>query len=836
MHSDKLEIIKLENDKTLAMQRAAEILRKYLDSTIDNDESWLVHTLRGMCKNPEPTKKMHSFSFENTIDAAKWNQKVLESYKNDFSLALKHQKDTVMAPGSEFRAINKLKSLWQYRENWSTIAETMTIGAVYPLKNPPDEEHRMKNLLAMIERGNHKSSGKPKLKEALLKRTAKDVRKGYHFTIPIPYLTKLKNAGVIPIGVADQYSINEKGERIPKPRPTHDASFPTPSGYSVNHDHDLDLLTKCFYGQCLRRLIHAIHRARLSFPTHIIYLVKYDLEAAYRRIHVYAPHAVTTITIIKKMAYVLTRLPFGTACGPSRYSDVSEAIFDSANDLLEDSTWEPTKFSPPIANKFDDPETLPKNIPFTVAKDLEVEIPLRETACDGYIDDSITLAVHRNDNLRRAQTAVPLIVDSVFRPVSKNETVEREDAISEIKLKGEGTPSEQKLVLGWLLDTRRLTIHLPTDKALFWTSEIDRLLAQNYRIKSKELESTIGRLNHIGYILPNGRYFLNRLRRLLIRCEKYGPQIPSKPEKEDFILWKHFISHAAQTGVSFNMISFTKPDDTIYTDASSQGMGGYNPATGQAWRFQLQPWMKKSFHINTLEFLASTIGLWLEILNSTTEYKRILALTDNSSAVGWLYKTNFNPETQQKHDIIARKMAKLLLDSDTSIYPQHIPGESNVIADSLSRDFHLSDKTLEFALPALYNTQAPNNLKILKLPTEITCWLESLQGTTINSMESPQAPAPSKMGALLGGNDSLPVVVSKINSWIHSLLHQKSPSCLDSQQLLEEMSKVKQKKLVSQVQQSVKPYRTYVRFSKQTFVGPQSLMMMEKSLCSSNDK
>lgn len=364
---------------------------------------------------------------------------------------------------------------------------------------------------------------KNKIKRSTSQTNRKRHKKGYQFVIPVSYLTKLKNAGVIPIGVADQYSINEKGERIPKPRPTHDASFPTPTGYSVNNDHDLELLTECFYGQCLRRLIHAIHRARLAFPTNVIYLVKYDLEAAYRRMHVFPPHAVTTITIIEKLAYLLTRLPFGTACGPRRYSDISESIFDSANDLLEDSTWNPSTFSPPIANKFDKAETLSENIPFATARDLEVDIPLRETTCDGYIDDSITLAVHRNDNLRRAQTAVPLLVDSIFRPVSQNETVEREEAISEIKLQGEGTPSEQKLVLGWLLDTRRLTIHLPTDKALFWSNEIDRLLSKDYRIKSKELESTIGRLNHIGYRLPNGRYFLNRIRRLLSRCKKYGP-------------------------------------------------------------------------------------------------------------------------------------------------------------------------------------------------------------------------------------------------------------------------------------------------------------------------
>ena len=182
-------------------------------------------------------------------------------------------------------------------------------------------------------------------------------------------------------------------------------------------------------------------------------------------------------------------------------------------------------------------------------------------------------------------------------------------------------------------------------------------------------------------------------------------------------------------------------------------------------------------------------------------------------------------------------MATVLLESDTSIYPQHIPGQSNVIADSLSRDFHLSRKTLEFALPALYQTQVPNNLKILDaLPTEITCWLESLRGSKTSSLESPPAPAPSKMGALLDGSDSLAVVVSKINSWMHSLYHQKYLSCLRSQQHLDEMNKVRQERLVSQVQQSAKPYRTYIRFSDQTFVGPQSLTMTEKCPCSSEDK
>jgi len=84
------------------------------------------------------------------------------------------------------------------------------------------------------------------------------------------------------------------------------------------------------------------------------------------------------------------------------------------------------------------------------------------------------------------------------------------------------------------------------------------------------------------------------------------------------------------------------------------------PEQEKTLRFRLPPWMKCQFHINTLEFIASTIGLWLEIINNDTAYLKILCRTDRSGAVGWLYKTNFNPETHQKHGIIARKMASAL--------------------------------------------------------------------------------------------------------------------------------------------------------------------------------
>ena len=187
--------------------------------------------------------------------------------------------------------------------------------------------------------------------------------------------------------------------------------------------------------------------------------------------------------------------------------------------------------------------------------------------------------------------------------------------------------------------------------------------------------------------------------------------------------------------------------------------------------------MIHDFHINTKEFIAATIGLWLELFATEDEHTKIHCLTDNSSAIWWLFKANFNPDTQQKHDMIARKMASILLHHEAALYPQHIPGESNTIADSLSRDFHFTNKQLQFLLPSLFPTQAPKTLSILQeLPREIISRVESLRDYKTKTLESPLVPAPSKMGALVAGNDSWSALVYKTNVWIHSAKSPESAS------------------------------------------------------------
>ena len=216
---------------------------------------------------------------------------------------------------------------------------------------------------------------------------------------------------------------------------------------------------------------------RLEFPEEIIFIIKYDFDAAYRRLHCHPLHAIKAIIVFGQLAYILCRLPFGAAAGPSIYSKFSEMIFELTNDIMQDEYWDPDELnSPYYHDKLHLPDRLSEEIEFGDAKPLAVEFPSRECYCDGYIDDSIVLCLDKKNNVKKGQQALPLAIDTAMRPRTNNETVFREDHIQPIKLKGEGTPIERRIVLGWLICTRELRIYLPQPKAIFWTQNISELL------------------------------------------------------------------------------------------------------------------------------------------------------------------------------------------------------------------------------------------------------------------------------------------------------------------------------------------------------------------------
>ena len=107
------------------------------------------------------------------------------------------------------------------------------------------------------------------------------------------------------------------------------------------------------------------------------------------------------MTVVDNKAYLEARLPFGAKAGPSEYSKISEIIFGVTNDLLKDETWDGQSLVSPLNTKFDHPTRETKTLPFVQAMPLAVPIPSREMGCKGHIDDLVTVATDKNNNVKK---------------------------------------------------------------------------------------------------------------------------------------------------------------------------------------------------------------------------------------------------------------------------------------------------------------------------------------------------------------------------------------------------------------------------------------------------
>jgi hypothetical protein len=122
---------------------------------------------------------------------------------------------------------------------------------------------------------------------------------------------------------------------------------------------------------------------------------------------------------------------------------------------------------------------LPADIPFAQAAPLLVQPPVPEAGtADGFIDDvfSANVVTDKNAQADRLAQAVLLAMEILGRPNSKFEPLLRDMLLSLEKANAKGTPNELLIVLGWLLDTRRLIISLPQDKFVAWTNDLKAII------------------------------------------------------------------------------------------------------------------------------------------------------------------------------------------------------------------------------------------------------------------------------------------------------------------------------------------------------------------------
>ena len=748
-------------------------------------KSRLIRLIQSIVSKTYPPNNPPLFIFENTTEAATKNSKILQAFDYDMDQVLKASENTILHPGTEFRPIQDLRPLISHHIDWKKFESICTMGAKYSLKPDLDysAETKRKDLLGAIEQGNNKSAQHPDVEATIDKNYNNEVKKGWMIPFLASIILFIKGASLIPIGCASQWTIDKNGKKIAKKRTTHDFSREWQSGNSINNMIDEDLMDPCLFGFCLFRFLHCIHMMRLTHPHISIFISKIDLDAAFRRIHVWIHHALLAFTIIRDKAYFLSRLPFGASDAPGRHDVASNICVDLANEIMNDETWDPAELQSTMAEKIPEIKREDSSIPFGAANNLAVDVPFRMCAAEGYVDDLITAVLDFFQPRERARHAVPLALDVMYRPKNPDDPIERDEILSLRKLLAEGGLEERKIVLGWLIDTRKFRIYIPDDKATRWIMDlrdIERKLINGELVKTKEWESIAGKCNTASYILREGRFFLNRIRYQIHLSKSRGQYGKSKGNQGvllDIQLWIRFVMRLRDHGRSINHTTITLPHLFTKQDASTKGLGGFT-CFGLAWRYVIPPPLINLIHINVLEFMAVVITTWLCIIAleiTDGDGKKLLAQTDNTSALGWLKgSANFNkatPITCTLREIIARKLADLLLKASLSVHSQHIAGDLNDVADQLSRDPTFTNSECQQAIKDdgwTHQQPSDDDLRIVELPDEIISWIHSVLLKAIRMKASPKGEQTKLVAALENGQSSQPSATWTLSSEIQT--------------------------------------------------------------------
>ena len=335
------------------------------------------------------------------------------------------------------------------------------------------------------------------------------------------------------------------------------------------------------------------------------------------------------------------------------------------------------------------------------------------------------------------------------------------------------------LFLGYEIDTRRMLVIWPIPKRekliIFLTEIIEpQLKTPKEAITPHACTRVLGLLRHAAVVSPMGLYRSLRLQFLFNDLVRRAPgralrrwyhrKIIHLPRDllDELVAFRQSISlerYAPGWSRLIGLIIDRDPTITVYTDASTNGLGGWSSETElnhmwrctidelashgltqqsgfdnpQYWEEELDPY---KLHINILEFLAIFIELWIILRQlewETTEAApvrrgipagghRILCMADNTSAVSWL---RYATRTRRA---VVRRLAQLLMAFLSHPFPsehvrvqgRHLRGVDNPGADFLSR----FEKCPSW--DSVIRAHAPlNRLRIFPLPPRLLSILVS---------------------------------------------------------------------------------------------------------------
>ena len=238
-------------------------------------------------------------------------------------------------------------------------------------------------------------------------------------------------------------------------------------------------------------------------------------------------------------------------------------------------------------------------------------------------------------------------------------------------------PTTSLTYLGVQIDTVRGTLSLPEQKAVSLRRDIVHFI-QRKRVTRRQLESLVGKLQWASCVIPWGRSHTRYIYDVIatIRDPRHK-HIVDSALRDDLQWWLKWLVVGNHT----RLIWDDRPVYHVYTDACTEGAGVFCPEGDWAYaRWEMDLPHIHPHHINVKEMAAVCIAAsrWCQ----KWENKRVVIHTDSQVVKAVI---NGGVSHNRMCMFLLKELCFLALKYNFSIIAEYIPGELNVISDSISR-------------------------------------------------------------------------------------------------------------------------------------------------------
>ena len=269
-------------------------------------------------------------------------------------------------------------------------------------------------------------------------------------------------------------------------------------------------------------------------------------------------------------------LPMGWVESPPYFTTLTETGFDRANAVLsrrDPCLQQVHRLEAVAATHPDDAGEISRTDAVDHFTTLQGQGRSPVSKVDVYVDDFLLMAQTRTQR-QQVMRATLHAIDEVMRPLDAGDSPHRKEPASVKKMsKGDAWWLPRKRILGWDIDSRSLTLHLPRHRVERLREVLSWLLLPHKRLAVKRWHQILGELRSMSPALPGTRSLFSVLQAALQHTERQRVRITARIHElaRDFLA---LVSSLHERPTRLPELVPTAPSDVGACDACQNGMGG----------------------------------------------------------------------------------------------------------------------------------------------------------------------------------------------------------------------------------------------------------------------